>query len=115
MADATETVARVVDNNDGADRYGRDDATARNNPPSTNPMRAKTPRRGRTKELAAAGPPTTRRKTTTTTECCKCTRHLTCTSLGAKGRPGCACLLAGRKCSRCACYRQCRNKRVLLP
>jgi hypothetical protein len=44
-----------------------------------------------------------------------CTRHSTCTSLGAKGRPGCACLLARRKCSGCACFRQCRNKRPNIP
>lgn len=47
--------------------------------------------------------------------CCDCTRHSTCTSTGAKGKPGCACRLAGRKCGHCACQRQCRNQRPALP
>jgi hypothetical protein len=114
-AETAGTVVHIIDNNNGADCHGRDSAAAPNQPPSTNPTRGPTPRRNHTKESAATGPPKQRRKTTTTTQCCECTRHSTCTSLGAKGRPGCACLLAGRKCSGCACFWQCRNNRILLP
>jgi hypothetical protein len=114
-AEMADTAVRIVHNNNGADRHGRDSAAAPNQPPSTNPTRGPTPRRNRTKELAATRPLKQWRKTTTMTQCCECTRHSTCTSLGAKGRPGCACLLAGRKCSGCTCFWQCQNKRILLP
>ena len=41
--------------------------------------------------------------------CCACTRHSTCQSTGSKGRLGCSCVIAGRKCVSCACFKQCRN------
>jgi hypothetical protein len=84
-------------------------------PPRTKPMRESAPSRNRTEEVATTAPPAQRRKTKSTTTCCDCTRHSTCTSVGAKSRPGCACLLARRKCSGCAFFRQCQNKRPNLP
>jgi hypothetical protein len=83
--------------------------------PRTKPTRGNALSRNRTEEVATTEPPSQKRKTKSTTTCCDCTRPSTCTSLGAKSRPGCACLLARKKCFGCACFRQCQNKRTMLP
>ena len=59
--------------------------------------------------------PSRQRQRKTHRVCCDCTRHATCISMGDKGnnRPGCACRMAGRKCSSCACFARCRNKAAL--
>jgi hypothetical protein len=110
-----ETVLTVGDD----ERYGGSTIaaapTVARPPPHTQPTRENAPSRNRTEEVATTEPPSKSRKTKSTTTCCDCTRHSTCTSLGAKSRPGCACLLARRNCSGCACFRQCRNKRPNLP
>ena len=122
MVGTTETVVPVVETVstvDDNERHGGLNVAAApaaaRPPPRTQATREIIPSRTRTKEVATTEPPRQRRKTKSTTPCCDCTRHSTCTSLGAKGRPGCACLLAKRKCSGCACFRRCRNKRSLLP
>ncbi len=118
----TETVVPIVETVStvgGDERHGGSTIAAAPTvarlPPRTQPTRGNAPSRNRTEEVATTEPPSQRRKTKSTTPCCDCTRHSTCTSLGAKSRPGCACLLARRKCSGCACFRQCRNKRPMLP
>ena len=118
----TETVVPIVETVStvgGDERHGGSTIaaapTAARLPPRTQPTRGNGPSRNRTEEVATTEPPSQRRKTKSTTPCCDCTRHSTCTSLGAKSRPGCACLLARRKCSGCACFRQCRNKRPNIP
>jgi hypothetical protein len=43
-------------------------------------------------------------------KCCDCTHHSTCRQLtGRNDRPGCACLIAGHRCTSCACLKQCCN------
>ena len=84
-------------------------------PSSTNPTREPIPARNRTEVSQATQPPRRRQKTKTTTKCCGCARNSTCQSKGERGRIGCSCLLEGRKCTDCACFRQCKNKRILLP
>ena len=44
------------------------------------------------------------------TPCCGCTRFSTC-AVGTRGKgSGCDCIDAGRQCSSCACFANCRNK-----
>ena len=46
-----------------------------------------------------------------TPRCCECSSNATCASKSGTGRggsKGCACLLAGRKCTDCLCSNQCK-------
>ena len=48
--------------------------------------------------------------------CCACSRRATCSLTKLKGKaPACACKLANRSCTSCACLSHCKNTRAILP
>jgi hypothetical protein len=118
LAGPTEA-AGIVNNNDnivvGAIAHCHAVGTTVRLPSSTNPTQEPIPARNRTEETQAFGPPQRQRKTRATKKCCNCARNATCQSKAPRGHLKCSCLLPGRKCTDCACFWQCKNKRNMLP
>ena len=71
------------------------------------PKKRKSRRRRTTNGNSDGGSKKTRR---CSQPCCGCTRSSTCGRMPTEKQAGCSCVEAGRKCTNCDCYDNCRNR-----